>query len=301
MQNNSFLFTTLLSFAFFGLNAQDDLLAELEQETKPKTEYTFATFKGTKVVNLQTNELPSKGVLQYTFLHRFGSFTDDFFYNFLGLDNAEIMLTVDYSPADWLNLGVGYTGFEKTYNGFAKYKLLRQSKGAVNMPVSVTGFSSMYYSALRYNDIIERQQTDRLTYVHELVIARKFTRDLSLQVVPTLVHFNIVDRANQNNTMAALGFAGRYKFTNMHAITCEYVYQLNPNRDINGNTFQNALSIGVDIETGGHVFQLFLTNAQGVAEPYVFTQNTGDFFAGDIHFGFNVSRVFTVQKPKEHR
>jgi hypothetical protein len=298
---------TFLALAFLSLNsyAQDDLLAELEQETKPETTYTFATFKGNKVVNLQTNEIPAKGVLEYNIMHRFGSFQDDYFYNFLGLTNAQVRLTLNYSPLSWLNLGLGHTGVQRTYDGFAKYKLVRQSKGKKSSPVSITGFSSVYYSAQRPTDDLPRNTSDRFSFVNELVIARKFNQNLSLQVVPTVVHFNVVERIKDNNTVLALGAAGRYKFTKMHAITFEYIYQFNPNEYLVNpiteefDTYRNALSIGVDIETGGHVFQLFFTNSRGVAEPYVFAQTPGSWLEGDIHFGFNISRVFTIQKPKQ--
>lgn len=303
------LFQTLaLVFSLSSLYAQDDLLAELEQDAS-KTQYAFATWKGTKVVNLQTNELPGKGVLQYTILHRFGAFNDDFFYNFLGLDNAQVRLTLDYSPTSWLNLGVGHTGFLKTYDFFAKYRLVRQSSGAKNMPVSITGFSSAYYSAQRYNDGLERGVGRRMSYVNELVIARKFNQSFSAQLVPTLIHSNLVQRGVDNNTLFALGIAARYKITHMVALTAEYVPVLNPNQypevpvdplalpaNPNFVNFNNALSFGLDIETGGHVFQLFVTNARGVAEPYAFGRNQGSWLDGDIHFGFNISRVFTVAR-----
>lgn len=290
-----------------NLSAQDDLLAELEATTLPKTEYAFATWKGTKVVNLQTNEMPGEGVLQYTILHRFGAFNQDFVYNFFGLNNAQVRLTLDYSPKEWLNVGLGHTGFRKTYDAFAKYRIFRQSKGEKNMPVSITGFSSIYYENQRYNDGIERNTNVRLSFVNELIIARKFTPNISAQIVPTLIHYNLVETPNDNNTVFALGLAARYKITKMHAITIEYVPQFNPNsyplpaapgEAVSTENYSNALSIGIDIETGGHVFQLFVTNAQGVAEPYVFAQNRGSWLEGDLHFGFNISRVFTIKKKK---
>lgn len=300
-------FLVLAAFAPLSLWAQEDLMAELEQADANKTEYAFATWKGTKVVNLQTNELPGKGVLQYTILHRFGAFNDDFFYNFMGLDNAQVRLTLDYSPTSWLNVGLGHTGFRKTYDVFAKYRLLRQSKGARTMPVSVTGFSSAYYSAIRVDDGVDRTFGRRMSYVHELVIARKFSQKFSAQIVPTLIHSNLTNRAADNNTQIAVGIAARYKITPMHAITVEYVPVLNPNQypdltadplalptSIPYSNFTNALSVGIDIETGGHVFQLFVTNARGVAEPFAFTQTDGSWLDGDLHFGFNISRVFTV-------
>jgi hypothetical protein len=296
-------FLLLLAFSL-NLAAQDDLLAELEATSLPATDYAFATWKGTKVVNLQTNELPGKGVLQYTILHRFGSFSDNFLYNFLGLDNAQVRLTLDYSPSEWLNLGMGHTGFLKTNDAFVKYRLVRQSKGEKNMPVSITGFSSVYYSNQRYSDGLDRPSSARFSFVNELIIARKFNSNISAQIVPTLIHFNLVETPGDNNTIFALGLAARYKITKMHAITIEYVPQFNANSypaavlSDDPNTFSNALSIGMDIETGGHVFQLFITNARGVAEPFVFAQNTGSWLEGDLHFGFNISRVFTLKKDK---
>jgi len=301
------LYFLLILALSLNLSAQDDLLAELEATSLPATEYAFATWKGTKVVNLQTNEMPGEGVLQYTILHRFGAFNQDFVYNFFGLDNALVRLTLDYSPKDWLNVGLGHTGFLKTYDAFAKYRLTRQSKGEKNMLVSITGFSSVYYANQKFNDNLERATNTRFSFVNELIIARKFTPNFSAQIVPTLVHFNLVETPNDNNTVFALGLAARYKITKMHAITIEYVPQFNansfpefgPSGAITGaSDFTNALSIGLDIETGGHVFQLFVTNAQGVAEPYVFAQNQGSWLEGDLHFGFNISRVFTIKKKK---
>ncbi len=304
---NKLLFLGLLVLGLH-LQAQEDLLAELEATALPETEYAFATWKGTKVVNLQTNEMPGEGVLQYTILHRFGAFNQDFVYNFFGLDNAQVRLTLDYSPKEWLNVGLGHTGFRKTYDAFAKYRLFRQSKGKKNMPVSITGFSSIYYENQRYTDGIERSTSLRFSFVNELIIARKFTPNFSAQLVPTLVHFNLVETPNDNNTVFALGLAARYKITKMHAITIEYIPQFNPSsytltaaggQDFTTKNFSNALSLGIDIETGGHVFQLFVSNAQGVAEPYVFAQNRGSWLEGDLHFGFNISRVFTIKKKEK--
>lgn len=288
------------------LHAQDDLLAQLEEEAEEQTRYTIATFKGTKVVNLQSNEMPAEGVLQYTFMHRFGAFNNDFFYNFLGLDNAQVMLTLDYSPYDWLNVGLGRTGFLKTYHAYAKYRLLRQSEGEQSSPVSITGFSAAYYSGQRYNDDLPRNTANRMRYVNELVIARKFSSDFSMELVPTLVHSNLVEEVSDNNSVFALGVAGRYKITNMHAISLEYVHQFNPNQYLDPATntlknYNNNLSIGYVIETGGHVFHLFVSNAQGIAEPYVFAENRGSWADGDLHFGFNISRVFTLKKPDKLR
>ncbi len=292
----------LFLFLGFMASGQDDLLAELEADSKPKTSYAFATFKGTRVVNLQSPELPAKGVLQYMILHRFGTFRTNYFYNFLGLHNAQVRLTVDYGITDWLNVGIGQSSFQKMYDGFVKYRLCRQSSGEVNMPVSIVGYSSMFYTAQRTPENRPLNTAQRLSFVNELVIARKFSQNFSAELVPTLVHQNTVDSAAYSNSVFCLGLGARYKITKMHALSVEYVYQINPTKQFFDGTalqdYNNALSVGFDIETGGHVFQLFLTNSRGVSDPLVFTETPGNWLDGDIHFGFNISRVFTIVRPK---
>ncbi len=289
-----------LLFAFSGFG-QDDLLKMLEDEQGPQTEYTFATFKGTRIVNLQSNELTAKGEMQFLILHRFGSFNDDYFYNFFGLNVAEVRLTVDYSPLDWLNLGLGYaSATPRTYDGFVKYRLARQSKGKVNFPVSITGYSGLFYTAERFpDDGLPRNESERFNYVHQLVVARKFSPEFSMELVPALTHFNLVDRISDNNDIISIGMAARYKISPQHAISVEYVHPLNPNAFTNlaegtQENYRGALSLGFDIETGGHVFQLFFTNSRAVAEPFVFAQTPGSWMDGDIHFGFNISRMFNI-------
>ncbi len=301
-------FGGLFFFSALSLSAQDDLLAELEGEQEETIDYTIATFKGTKIFNLQSNEIPGKGVLQYMILHRFGSFQDDFFYNFLGLNNAEVRLQLDYSFTDWLNVGVAQaSAFPRSFDGFVKYKILRQKSGAQNFPFSLTGYNNLNYRFERWpEDGLPRNESDRLSYTHSLILARKFSPDFSLELVPTVVHFNIVDSADDSNDLFALGVGGRYKLTQSLALSVEYIHQFNPYQRMNTETnqmedFKNVLSIGVDIETGGHVFQLFFTNSRGVADPYVIAQTPGSWADGDIHFGFNISRVFTIVRPKELR
>lgn len=288
--------------------AQDDLLKMLEEEQEPETEYAFATFKGTRVINLQSPELPGKGVFQYMFLHRFGAFNNDYFYNFLGLNTAEVRLQWDYSFLDWLNVGLGYgSANPRTYDGFVKLRLLRQSTGKRNFPFSVSSYSALYVNGERFEDGLPHYFTDRLSFVEQLIIARKFSPNFSLEIVPTLTHFNLVNRMDDDNDIYALGVGARYKLTAQHALSVEYIYQLNPLNSDLGDVFPdfplqtntNSLSLGFDIETGGHVFQLFLTNSRGVSDPYVIAQTTGDWLKGDIHFGFNISRVFTIVRPKE--
>lgn len=304
---------TVFCFCFFipQLFAQDDLLAELEAEQEETTEYAFATFKGTRAINLQSPELPAKGVLQYIFIHRFGAFNQDYFYNNLGMNTAEVALQLDYGVTDWLNIGLSSgSAFPRTYSGFIKYRIARQSTGAQVMPVSLVGYSSLTWNNEKYSNVdVPFNETDRLSYTNQLVVARKFSQKFSLEIVPTHVHFNVVSLASESNDIFSIGTAARLKITQQVGLSLEYIYQLNPletdvtqfgllNPDHGFQQNQNVLSVGVDIETGGHVFQIFLTNSRGIADPYTITQTPGQWKDGAIHLGFNISRVFTIVKPK---
>ena len=298
MKNKLLLF--LLLFGQISAIAQEDLIDMMDEE-ETKTEFVTATFKGSKIINMQTNEIPGPGTLQFVILHRFGAFNDDFWYNFMGLDNANIRFSLDYSFNDWLNIAIARSSATKTWEGSAKIKFLRQSVGGKNMPISLVLNSTVNYTTIRYNDGIPYETSDRMSYAHQLIAARKFNEWLSLQLTPMLAHYNLVDTRDESNDVFALGVGGRIKVSQRIAITGEYVYQFNPNTyllDGVQTNYQNSASIGVDIETGGHVFQLHLTNSIGMADPQWIGRTTGNWMDGDIHLGFNISRVFTIVRPK---
>lgn len=293
-----FLLCSLFSFSAI---AQDDLFAELEEGKEETTENVTATFKGTRIINGQSNEIPGKGVLQFVFQHRFGSLSDDFFYNFFGLDNADVRLGFDYSFNDWLNVGIGRSSFQKTYDGSIKAQLIKQRKGADPFPFSVTGFASAYINSLKWTDDLPHEFSDRMSYSFQLILARKFNNDFSLAITPSLVHFNLVDTRAQSNDIVSIGLGGRYKINQRISINLEYFPQINQNTYIQGENeidYFNSLSVGFDIETGGHVFQLFFSNSRGVIDPQFIAQTPGSWGDGDVYFGFNISRVFTIVKPK---
>ena len=282
----------LLVFISPFIYAQDDLLSELDNELDQQKDYTLATFKGTRIINGHSVELKKKGELDFIISHRFGrlnSGIDELF----GLDQSNIRLGLEYGIADFLNLGIGRSSFEKNYDAFLKLKLLRQSKGAKAMPFSLTAFSSFVVRTLKTTPPeIEESFSDRLFFTYQLLLARKFSERLSLQLMPTLVHRNQV-AAGLDNDVFALGFGGRYKFTKRMSINAEYYYQFS---DVIAGVNQNVVAIGFDIETGGHVFQLQFSNAQQMIEKGFITETSGDFFGGDIHFGFNISRTFQLRK-----
>jgi opacity protein-like surface antigen len=275
--------------------AQTDLLELLEAEQDKVIQYTEATFKGSRLINGHTIETRKQGVLEFLISHRFGRINAGA-YEFFGLDGANIRLGLEYGITDWLNIGVGRNSFEKTYDGFLKYKVLRQSSGECVMPFSVVGFTSMTVKTLKGSTPTDEDDfSSKLTYTYQLLIARKFNSRLSLQVMPTLIHRNVITEGEREHNLFALGAGGRYKITNRLSLNAEYYYRFNvPEEDI----YYNSLSIGIDIETGGHVFQLHITNSQAMIEKGFIEETTGDFFKGDIHFGFNVSRSFNVNVKK---
>ncbi|WP_222931807.1 DUF5777 family beta-barrel protein [Hymenobacter lutimineralis] len=268
--------------------AQDSLLNQLTTQDSLRTpEPVVATFKGTRVSNGHSIETPGQGVLLFLISHRFGTLNSGA-YNFFGLDQATIRLGLEYGLNDRLAVGVGRSSLEKTYDGFVKYRLLRQQP--THMPVSVTLFGSTALTTLRFGN--ERPFRSRLTYMYQALAARKFSPGLSLQLMPTLVHRNFVATERDNNDVLALGIAGRQKLSKRVALTLEYYYLLpGPTAD----DFRNSLAVGFDIETGGHVFQLHFTNSQGMIEKFFVPQTQGNFWDGDIYFGFNVSRAFGVK------
>jgi len=193
-------------------------------------------------------------------------------------------------------IGLGRSSYEKQYDGFAKVSLLRQSKGEKNMPLSLSGFAGIYYNTLKWADPIRQNFTSsRFNYVFQLLAARKFSEGFSLQVSPTLVHYNMVPLETDKNDLLSIGIGARQKLSKRVSINVEYYYQI-PGYKLEGT--QNALSAGFDIETGGHVFQLIFTNSTGIAENQYITKTTDGWSHGDIHFGVNIARVFTLIKPK---
>ncbi len=295
--NTQSRFLLILLFFPVAAWAQDkpNLLDMLEKEEKPSTVYTTATFKTTRLINAHSIEQVAGGVMDVKISHRFGTLNKGF-YELFGLDNASIRIGADYGITNRLMIGLGRASFEKQYDGFLKLKLLRQSKGARTMPLSLSGFAGLYYNTLHWADPnINNYYTSRFNYVFQLIAARKFSEGFSLQLTPTLVHYNLVPKQTDKNDMLSVGIGARQKLSKRVSINVEYYYQI-PGYKLD-NT-ENALSAGFDIETGGHVFQLIFTNSTGIAENQYITKTTDKWFKGGIHFGFNIARVFTLRKPK---
>ncbi len=272
-------------------HAQESLLNELEQ-TADEVDYTIATFKGTRLVNGQSVETKRKGELEFIFSHRFGLINGGA-YTLWGLDDAVTRLGLEYGLSDRLGIGIGRTSVDKTYDGYIRYKLIRQSN---HTPVTVTAIGTTYYktSPKSSESSFPIEARDRLAYGVQLLIARKFSSKLSFQLNPIFIHRNTVDQDFENNDDYAMGFGGRYKITHSVAISGEYTYRINAKENQPGYSRYDAVGIGIDIETGGHVFQLVFTNTLGMFERYTVTETYENFWSGDIHFGFNITRTFQV-------
>lgn len=280
----------LLLFLPISLWAQDDLLSILDKETDAIETEVEAIFKGTRLINGHTVETRNRNNLDFIISHRFGRLNGGA-YEFFGLDQSNVRIGFDYGLTDNINLGIGRSSFEKTFDGYFKYAFVHQSSGGSNVPVSATLLSAISIKTLRQREFEELTFSQKLAYTHQVLIARKFSPSLSMQLMPTWVHFNAIEPSDDDNDVFAAGIGGRMKLNQRVSLNVEYYYQLQRKDPLS----RNVIAIGFDIETGGHVFQLQLTNAQAMIEKGFLAETTGDFFNGDIHFGFNISRTFQLK------
>jgi len=279
-------------------SSQDSLLNMLDDSSSSGSLSlpVEGTFKAIHLINAQTTESPGKKELNFIIMHRFGKLNDGA-YNFFGLDNASIRLGLDYGITNRLAVGIGRSSFEKTFDGYVKYKLLQQATGAKAAPVSISLLAAVNHLTLRSDTFVSAQ--NKTAFVTQAIIARKFSSALSLLIAPTYIHYNRYPALRSAKEVFAAAIGGRLKFTNRMALTAEYNYLVPGMLDeIN---LRNSLSVGVDIETGGHVFQLVFTNSNGMIESQYIGKTIGSWGDGDIFFGFNVSRNFSFNKEKKKK
>ncbi len=255
----------------------------------------YRTFPETRIVNGHSVETNQEGVLKFIISHRFAEINTGL-YDFFGLDDANMRLGLDYGVNNWATIGIGRSSFEKTYDGYLKTRILRQKTGDKSFPLTMTYFGSIAYKSLREEDP-DRQFDDDLNlfYVHQLLIAHKFSHTFSLQVMPSLVHRNLVETNDESHDVIAIGVAPRMQLSKKWSVNVEYYYPL-PDQLKEGLT--ESLSIGFDIETKGHVFQFSFGNSRGLIEKMFITETTGEWGEGDIHFGFNITRDFKLKGRK---
>jgi hypothetical protein len=286
---------TLLLLISVPVTAQDDLMNLINDDVNAETNYTTATFKSTRVMNGHSIERMPAGQLDFRVSHRFGTINSGA-YNFFGLDQSNIHLSLEYGFTNRVMAGFGRGSYEKTFDAFTKFSLLRQSTGKVKMPVSLSILTSVALNTLKYTGEPRKNYfSSRLSYTGQVLIGRKISEAFSVQVSPSYVHRNIVATELDPNDIYAVGAGARMKIIKRISLNGEYYFVANPKKDFS-QAIYNPLSVGFDIETGGHVFQLIFTNSLGMIEKAFIGETTGSWRKGDIHFGFNISRVFTVKK-----
>lgn len=288
----------ILSITILSMNvlAQDeDLLKLVGGDDKPKKEYVDYAFKSSRVIMSHSMEVIRPGVMDMRILHRFGNVNKGA-YEFFGLDNATMRMGFDFGITRNLMIGVGRSTNKKELDGFIKYRLIHQAKGARALPFSflVVGGSSI--TLLKFADTSRKNFfSSRVAYYGQAIVGRKFSEGFSLQIMPTVVHRNLVPTFEDPSDLIAVGIGTRLKLSRRISLNVDYYYRVNPNTS---DGTQNPLSIGFDIETGGHVFQVHFTNAVGMNEKVFLLETTNRWSNGDIQFGFNISRSFQVKKKK---
>ncbi|BAV06675.1 hypothetical protein SAMN05421788_107335 [Filimonas lacunae] len=287
-----FLFTAFAA----PLQAQDATLLNMLTDSltaNATPALITGTFKATHIVNMQTIEAPARGALSFVIQHRFGQLNSGA-YNLFGMDNATLRLGLDYGITDRLAVGIGRSSYLKTFDGYVKYKLLQQTDAKGHMPVSVSllGTMSNYTQKIPEKDFLNFKY--RTAYTGEILVARKITSCLSIQLTPTYLHYNLVPTNSDKNDLFVLGSGARMKITRRSSVNVEYNYL--PANQVVSTTVHNSFSLGYDLETGGHVFQLIFTNSQSMIQSQYLAQTTGRWGNGDIYFGFNISRDFNLSK-----
>ena len=295
---------------FMKATAQDDLLGDLvkEDSSKVKQNITTATFKSFRIINLQSVEMTGKGNLQFMISHRFGQVWKEGkglsnIAQLFGLNSgfASTYMSFDYSFTDYMNLGFAMTGNAR-FESWAKFKLLKQQTGLKNMPVSVSLFSLANFDATEGSSP-DDLTWNRFSFMHQLLIARKFSEKFSLELIPSLIHYNIVNYGiNNTNNIFSIGVGGRYKLTNKTAISFEYARQLNGYENLLDesasavNYTPDLFSIGYDWDTGGHIFQFFLSSSTSATNIAQLSSNTANFRPGNFSLGFNLNRSYGIKK-----
>ncbi|NOT92687.1 DUF5777 family beta-barrel protein [Ferruginibacter sp.] len=293
-----------LGLSIFSI-AQDS--AAVETKEAPAQKFARATFNSTKLINMQTTEIVSPGALQFMISHHFSNIWNkdagkQNVAQLFGLNSgvAHTYLSFDYSPTKWLNLGLAAAGSAK-YEGWAKFKLLRQQTGLKNIPVSVAFYSMVNVNTAEDPD--NQFTGNRFAFVNQLLIARKMSDKLSLQLMPTWIHFNLVPYGiNNSNEVFSLGIGAKYKVKSNLNLTFEYARQLNMYENLitkNGSIISykpDLLSAGIEINTGAHLFQFYIGSTNDASNLDQLARNNSSIKDGNFAFGFTINRSLNLKK-----
>ena len=285
----------LTAFAVTESYCQDEDLLKGLVDSTPKKEKVYNAFKSSRVIMSHSMEMLRPGVLDFRILHRFGNVNQGLS-QFFGLDEATIRMGLDYGINSDLTVGIGRSSYKKEVDGFVKYRVIQQTTGPREMPFSVVVIGGATAVGAPWSDPSRKNYfSSRVGYYGQLIVGRKLNDNLTLQAAPTVLHRNLVETDADKNDVYAAGFGGRLRLTKRISLNVDYYYVLNGDKN---RGLHNPLSIGFDIETGGHVFQLHFTNAVGMNERVFLTETTNSWGRGDIQFGFNISRAFQIGKKK---
>ncbi|MEG0851602.1 MAG: DUF5777 family beta-barrel protein [Flavobacterium sp.] len=276
--------TLLLLLSSSAIFAQEDDLLKQIDTLSTSSDFAPPAFKGLQIVTGQSTKLAAKGDLYFVVAHRFGDVSEGF-KNFFGLDDAATKIGFIYGLSDNLSLSLSRETFMKTYDAGIKYRIIKQSE---KFPVEVVGYHTVALnSELDTDDFPKLEFANRLSYLSQVLISRRFSESFSLQLSPSYVHKNLyMPNVDEKDQMLA-GFGGRYKISKRVSINAEYFVNFS-----DSDVYKNPASLGLDIETGGHVFQLLFSNSQINSDIGYLTNATGDWGKGNIYFGFNLYRVF---------
>lgn len=298
----TFLYLCTFIFVTVGISQEIDLFKEDSLSTTNESTPVIATFKTTRIVHGHSIEMQAPGILDFRVHHRFGELSSGLS-DFFGLDNATTLIALDYGLSKNLNIGVSRSTFLKQMEAFAKWRVITQTS-TNKVPLTITLLTGVTNRTLDIQAAngTKLSSSDKTQYYTQLLLAKKFNNNFSLQITPTIVHYNLVKNLTDKNTMFSVGLGARQKISKRVSINAEYYLQSSTlSSPLVNNNYINSLAIGLDIETGGHVFQLHFTNAKGMTPPTYIHENNFAWDKGQIHFGFNISRVFTIKKPKEFK
>jgi len=289
------LIIALLCAGVYSSSPAQDLLSLVEKNEPNKKDHVTNAFKSSRVLNGHSMEFIGKGELDVRILHRFGEINSGP-NNLFGLDQANMRMGFDYGLLNSLTIGVGRSNVGKELDGFIKFRPVWQSTGPGSFPFSIVLVSGITAHTQPWTDTANKNYlSNRMAFYHEIIIGRKFSEHFSLQVSPVFVHRNLVALASEENDVYALGIGARMKLSKRVALVADYHYIA---KGLDKKVYKDPFSVGFDIETGGHVFQLLFTNATGMNEKSFITNTTSNWGKGSIRFGFNLSRIFTIRKKR---
>lgn len=268
----------VLQICFFDVFAQDDRVK---------------VFRDTRIVNGHSTEVLPKGMMKFIISHRFGDISSGI-QQLYGLDNATIRIGLDYAITDFINIGFGRSSLQKHYDVYLKYRLMQQKKDG-GRPLSLVYYTNAAVRTIQTPQTENLSFTNNLTFVHQILVARKFNDFLSFQLMPTYVHRNFVLDLESNNDIYSIGTATRVQVSKVLAFNLEYYFNL---PDQLADQYQSSAGLGIELETKGHIFQLNFTNSLGMIAPLYIAETTGRVEKGNIHFGFNITRDFKVGARK---